>query len=98
MGREMNYRSPIRAVRESCLEEVTTEVRTDLWKKLAGKQVQRWKRALPIDSEWLEWRERGRVVRVRGRVVSACLEIKAVMACLDSGKRCKHHLGAMARL
>lgn len=71
----MTYRSPIWAVREGCLEEATTEVRTDLWKKLAGKRVQRWERALPIDSEWLEWGERGIVVRVRGREVGACLEI-----------------------
>lgn len=71
----MSYRSPIRAVREGCREEATTEVRADLWKKLAGKRVQKWERALPIDSEWLECGERGREVRVRGRAVGACLEI-----------------------
>lgn len=58
--------TPSWMVRAGCLEEATTQVRTGQWNKLAGKGVQRPKRALPINSERLEWRERGRAVRVRG--------------------------------
>lgn len=60
---------PSCVVREGCLEEATTKVGADLWKKLAGRWVQKLERALPIDSEQLEWGKGGRVVKVRGTVV-----------------------------
>ena len=58
--------TPSWVFREGCLEEATTKERTDRWNKLAGKGVQRPKRASPINSERLQWRERGRAIRVSG--------------------------------
>lgn len=50
--------SPVLGVWEGFLKEATTNVRTDLWKKLVGKGVPRLERTLPIDSEWPDRRER----------------------------------------
>ena len=44
-------------VREGCLEGATTEVRTDEWRRLAGKGMKRPEKASPINSEHPEWRE-----------------------------------------
>ena len=62
--------APSWMVMEGCLEEATTEVRTDWWNKLARKGVQRPKRALPIILEWLQWRERERAAGLRGTIGS----------------------------